>query len=84
MEHLISIFPRINFEDHSNDIIVGYLFFQSEKVAIQIQILMLFSFSDVRLVSYNLTVRVLEKKVRIKVKQENTKTNSVLASSKDS
>lgn len=45
---------------------------------------MLFSFSDVLLVSYNLTVRVLEKKVRIKVKQENTKTNSVLASSKDS
>lgn len=73
MEHLISIFPRINFEDHSNDIIE-----QMEKVAIKIQILMLFCFSDLRLVSYNLTVRVLAKKVRIKVKQENTKTNCVL------
>lgn len=79
MEHLISIFPRINFKDHSNDIIE-----QMEKVAIKIQILMLFCFSDLRLVSYNLTVRVLAKKVRIEVKQENTKTNSVLASSKDS
>lgn len=73
MEHFISIFPRINFEDHSNDIIE-----QMEKVAIKIQILMLFCFSDLRLVSYNLTVRVLAKKVRIKVKQENTKTNCVL------
>lgn len=79
MEHLISIFPRINFKDHSNDIIE-----QMEKVAIKIQILMLFCFSDLPLVSYNLTVRVLAKKVRIKVKQENTKTNCVLASSKDS